>query len=191
MDKNTPIGKYYKLGNVIYSSIANQYNINNMPGVDGDPNQSKVIENLTNLFYNVVDPIVDAFPNLEITSAYRCIELNKKIGGSSRSQHVVGQAVDIRIPSQTSAEVYNYIYYNVKNWDQLIWEFPEKEGEAWIHISYGGRGQKETILASCIDGFHDIYGGTRYNPTGDCPKGIYQKQIGPAKYTDLVNEYIR
>tara|TARA_R110000744_G_scaffold30103_1_gene71393 strand:+ start:1883 stop:2467 length:585 start_codon:yes stop_codon:yes gene_type:complete len=181
-----PIGKYYKLKNVIYSHTANINNINNMPGVDGDPNQTKIIENLKNLFTNVVDPIIDAFPNLQLTSGYRSLILNSKVGGSKRSQHIKGQAADIRVPSQTSAEIYNFIFYNINSWDQLIWEFPEKEDKAWIHVSYGGRGQRETMLASCVDGYHDIYGGTRLNPTKDCPKGIYQKNIGPAKYTDLV-----
>jgi uncharacterized protein YcbK (DUF882 family) len=35
---------------------------------------------------------------LVINSAYRTVEYNKKIGGSPKSQHILGKAVDIAIP---------------------------------------------------------------------------------------------
>lgn len=36
------------------------------------------------------------FP-LIVTSGFRCLEHNKKVGGSPRSQHLKGNAVDIRV----------------------------------------------------------------------------------------------
>ncbi len=43
---------------------------------------------------------------LQITSAYRCPDHNRKIGGSKRSQHMLGKAADITIQSLKPAEVF-------------------------------------------------------------------------------------
>jgi zinc D-Ala-D-Ala carboxypeptidase len=42
---------------------------------------------------------------IEIVSAYRTPEYNKKIGGAPKSQHVEGKAVDIKIKGITPKEV--------------------------------------------------------------------------------------
>jgi uncharacterized protein YcbK (DUF882 family) len=44
---------------------------------------------------------------LKITSAYRCSEHNKKIGGASKSQHVLGNALDIKPLKATMSELLN------------------------------------------------------------------------------------
>jgi zinc D-Ala-D-Ala carboxypeptidase len=155
------IGKHFKLKHLIYSWEASKREINNMPGIDNSPSQTAVIENLRGLMTNVVDKIVDIYPNLIINSGYRCIKLNEAIGGSSSSQHCYGQAVDIKVPGLLTAELYNYIYANVGGWDQLIWEFPEKGYKSWIHVSYGYRKRRKSTLASIDDRFHNLYGGVR------------------------------
>lgn len=43
---------------------------------------------------------------VRINSAYRCKEHNKAVGGSSRSQHILGKAADITIDGVTADEVY-------------------------------------------------------------------------------------
>ena len=43
------IGKHFKLKHLIYSNIALNNKINNMPGVDISPTQSTIINNLKNL----------------------------------------------------------------------------------------------------------------------------------------------
>ena len=37
---------------------------------------------------------------IKITSAFRCAEYNKKIGGSKHSKHVLGTAFDCKVPKQ-------------------------------------------------------------------------------------------
>jgi uncharacterized protein YcbK (DUF882 family) len=44
---------------------------------------------------------------LKISSAYRCPAHNAKVGGSPRSQHLLGRAVDI--PVQASADAYELV----------------------------------------------------------------------------------
>lgn len=46
---------------------------------------------------------------VRINSAYRCKEHNKAIGGSSRSQHILGKAADITIDGFTADEVYDTV----------------------------------------------------------------------------------
>ena len=74
---------------------------------------------------------------IKINSFYRGPELNKAIGGSAKSQHCHGQAIDIddTFGHATNAEMYNWIKDNL-NFDQMIWEFGDDNNPAWVHVSY-------------------------------------------------------
>ena len=74
---------------------------------------------------------------IKINSFYRGPELNKAIGGSSKSQHCNGQAIDIddTYGHATNAEMYHWIKENL-NFDQMIWEFGDDNNPAWVHVSY-------------------------------------------------------
>ena len=61
------------------------------------------------LFENVVQPVRDHFGITRISSGYRSPELNEAIGGSLRSQHSKGQAVDFECDGQDNLEVCNWI----------------------------------------------------------------------------------
>ena len=177
MNIEEPIGRHFKLKHLIYSNTAKNNSINNFPGVDNSPSQTEVVENLRSLMEIVVDPIVDIYPDLIITSGYRCITLNSRLGGSNTSQHVFGQAVDIQIPGLSTADVYNYIYYQVTGWDQLIWEYPERGGSSWVHVSYSSRNRRKTTLASKTSTYHNLYGGTRRGSSNQYQDGITEAKI--------------
>ena len=177
MNIEEPIGRHFKLKHLIYSNTAKNNSINNFPGVDNSPSQTEVVENLRSLMEIVVDPIVDIYPDLIITSGYRCITLNSRLGGSNTSQHVFGQAVDIQIPGLSTADVYNYIYYQVTGWDQLIWEYPERGGSSWVHVSYSSRNRRKTTLASRSSTYHNLYGGTRRGSSNQYQDGITEAKI--------------
>ena len=74
---------------------------------------------------------------IKINSFYRGPELNEAIGGSTKSQHCKGQAIDIddTFGHATNAEMYNWIKENL-NFDQMIWEFGTDENPDWVHVSY-------------------------------------------------------
>ena len=171
------IGRHFKLKHLIWSNTAKNNGINNMPGIDNSPSQTTVIENLRALMVNVVDDIVDLYPDLIINSGYRCMKLNSHLGGSNISQHVYGQAIDIKVPGLTSSQLYNYIYNNVKKWDQLIWEYPENGGGSWIHVSYNSRNRRKTTLASNSDQYHNAYGGIRRGSSNNYQDGITHAKI--------------
>ena len=74
---------------------------------------------------------------IKINSFFRCPELNKAIGGSSKSQHCHGQAIDIddTYGKVANSEMYQYIKENL-DFDQIIWEFGDDDNPNWVHISY-------------------------------------------------------
>ena len=72
---------------------------------------------------------------IKINSFYRGPELNKAIGGSNKSQHCHGQAIDIddTYGYMSNADMYKYVKANL-NFDQMIWEFGTDENPDWVHI---------------------------------------------------------
>ena len=172
MDTEQLIGRHFKLKHLIWSDRAKNKGINNMPGIDNSPSQTTVIENLRALMVNVVDDIVDIYPDLIINSGYRCMALNSNLGGSNTSQHVYGQAIDIKVPGLKSSQLYNYIYNNVAGWGQLIWEYPENGKKSWVHVSYSSRNKRKTTLASNSNQLHNSYGGIRRGSDNNYQDGI-------------------
>jgi len=86
-----------------------------------------------------------------ISSFFRCEELNNKVGGSASSQHVKGEAMDIDahvFGGVTNKEIFQYIKNNL-NFDQLIAEFPDEEGEPdWVHVSYTDINRRQVLVSN-------------------------------------------
>jgi hypothetical protein len=74
---------------------------------------------------------------IKINSMFRSEALNKQIGGSSRSQHCQGNAMDIDdiYGYKTNKEMFDFIKENLE-FDQLIYEFGNEENPDWVHVSY-------------------------------------------------------
>ena len=62
-----------------------------------------------------------------INSGYRCEDHNKEVGGSSRSQHLLGKAADIRIKNMSVEQMYNIC----KGFFNGIGLYPEQH---FIHV---------------------------------------------------------
>lgn len=65
-----------------------------------------------------------------VNSGYRPPEVNSGIGGAKTSQHLTGEAADIRVPGMTPLKVCEWIEENGLPFDQLIHEFGR-----WVHVS--------------------------------------------------------
>ena len=74
---------------------------------------------------------------IKINSFFRCEDLNRAIGGSSRSQHCEGRAIDLddTFGHKTNAEMFQYIKDNL-SFDQIIWEFGDDTNPDWVHVSF-------------------------------------------------------
>ena len=106
-------------------------------GIDNVPNKEQ-LNNMQLIADNIFEPLRQwAGGPIKINSFFRCPELNKAIGGSSKSQHCKGQAIDIDdgFGKATNAEMYYWIKDNL-DFDQIIWEFGDNDNPNWVHISY-------------------------------------------------------
>lgn len=129
-------------------------------GIDNTPDEW-VTENLKQIALNVFQPIRDTFGcPIHVSSGYRSADLNTAIGGSRRSQHVEGRALDLDADvfrGCTNSEIFNYIRENLE-FDQLIWEFGDEDNPDWVHVSfvYGGVNRKRCLKA-CRDDEGKVY----------------------------------
>lgn len=75
-----------------------------------------------------------------INSGYRCVQLNNVLKGSLTSQHLLAEALDIRVNGKTASELFQIIVASDLKYDQIILE---KVGNAqWVHVSIGSKKEK-------------------------------------------------
>lgn len=92
------------------------------------------LENLTALCAEILDPCREWLGGpLRTTSMYRCPAYNTSIAGDPNSQHMIGQAADIK--TAKNAELFHYIRKNLP-FDIMIWELGTVTEPAWVHVSY-------------------------------------------------------
>tara|TARA_R100000995_G_scaffold84086_1_gene61715 strand:+ start:4546 stop:5004 length:459 start_codon:yes stop_codon:yes gene_type:complete len=106
-------------------------------GIDNIPNE-KQLANMKLLAEKVFEPVREWVGKpIKVNSFFRSPKLNTAIGGSSKSQHCLGQAIDIddTFGYKTNAEMYHWIKDNLE-FDQMIWEFGDEDNPNWVHISY-------------------------------------------------------
>lgn len=148
------ISKHVSYKEGVYSITALRLGLKNDPSNDHLYNMIKVSENVFEpLRTHVGGPI-------KINSFYRGPELNKAIGGSSKSQHCHGQAIDIddTFGHATNAEMYKWIKENL-SFDQMIWEFGTDKNPNWVHISYVSDDKNRN---RCLKAYKDENNKTKY-----------------------------
>lgn len=127
-------------------------------GIDNTPD-GEHLEAAKALFENVVQPIRDNFGPTVINSGYRGPALNEAVGGSSRSQHCKGEAVDIECPGVPNADIAQWIVDNL-DFDQVILEFytPGIPDSGWVHVSYKADGDnRKSILTAMKEDGKTVY----------------------------------
>ena len=125
------ISKHISYKEGVYSTTATRR------GIDNDPNDEQ-LANMELIAEKVFEPLREYVGGpIKINSFFRSVKLNKAIGGSSKSQHCKGQAIDIddTFGVVANSDMYNYIKNNL-DFDQLIWEFGDDESPNWVHVSY-------------------------------------------------------
>ena len=115
----------------VYSRTATRLDINN------DPDDMEVYR-MSLIAEEVFEPLRAWVGGpIKINSFFRSPELNKAIGGSTKSQHCHGQAIDLddTFGRATNAEMYDFIKEHL-DFDQMIWEFGDDDNPDWVHVSY-------------------------------------------------------
>ena len=106
-------------------------------GIDNTPD-GDTLNNMKIVAEKVFEPLREYVGGaIKINSFYRSSALNEAIGGSTRSQHCKGQAMDIDdiYGHKTNKEMFTWIKDNL-DFDQMIWEFGNEDNTDWVHVSY-------------------------------------------------------
>ena len=144
------LSKNFALSEITHSNTAKRL------GIDNTPNE-KHLANMSLLLNNLIQPMRDSIGPIRISSGYRGKDLNRAIGGSRKSQHCKGQALDIQFwqdGKMMNELVYEWILDSGLEFDQMINEFDF----SWIHISLVGVDNRNQVL----EAYKDEDGDTKY-----------------------------
>jgi hypothetical protein len=114
----------FTLAELTASETADRLNIDNTP----NPSEMANLVRLA-VFLEEVKAVLGGKPVM-INSAFRCKQVNDAVGSKDTSQHRIGCAADIRVPSMTPDEVVKAVIASGIGYDQIIREF-----DRWTHIS--------------------------------------------------------
>lgn len=111
----------------------------------------EIVCNLRLLCVNVLEPIKAKYPDMILTSAFR----NAGQSVAKKSQHEMGMAADIQIPSfNRTLEKYYDAVLDIKNsvaHDQLLLEYTTTSASApgtWIHVSFNSKGNRAATASN-------------------------------------------
>jgi len=141
------LSKNFVLSEITHSNTAKRL------GIDNEPTE-KHLQNMQRLIDILLQPLRDALGPIRISSGYRNPSLNRAIGGSSKSQHCKGEALDLQFwkdGKMCNEEIYTWILDSDIEFDQMINEF----GFAWIHVSLKNKGNRKQILEAYKDEDND------------------------------------
>ena len=143
------ISKHVSYHEGTYSQTGVRRDLDNTPDDDQLKRMEEVAENL-------FEPLREWVGGpIKINSFFRGEPVNTAIGGSRKSQHMKGQAIDIddTFGHKTNAEMYHYVKDNL-DFDQLIWEFGTDENPNWLHISWVSHrpNRKKLTVAKKVNG---------------------------------------
>ena len=137
------LSKNFTLSELTRSSTAKR------KGIKNEPTEAHK-KNLQRIVTEILQPMRDELGPIRVTSGYRSPKLNRSIGGSTKSQHCKGQAVDIEFWDKgvmKNKVIYDYIVQNGIEFDQMINEFDF----SWIHISLKDKDNRNRILEAYKD----------------------------------------
>ena len=129
------LSEHFVLDEFVVSQTATRQGIDNTPSPD-------VIARLTHLCRHILEPARQALGPLHISSGYRCPELNRAVGGSPDSQHMLGYAADVVPVKASKMELARWVVEHVPDFDQVILEFGKPDNPAWIHLSANPRARR-------------------------------------------------
>lgn len=152
------MSKYFTIQELCHSDKADELGIINIPNEQETKHLEELIE--------VIDKIREEWTTLckknkwgsaaiKTNSGYRCPQLNKAIGGSKTSAHMLGYAIDFEPVNQHNKEFYDfckeYLLNNDIAFDQLINEKPKCGIPSWVHFGLKNRyGQQRQQIFTMV-----------------------------------------
>jgi putative chitinase len=144
------LSEHFNLREFTKSETAIRKRIDNTPNAQHANNLKVVCE-------KILEPVRKHFGKpVRINSGYRGPALNAAVGGSNKSQHCNGEAVDFEIDGLPNPDLAKWVADNCE-FDQIILEFYDpKEGpnSGWVHASYtsSGTNRKQKLTAVTVNG---------------------------------------
>ena len=125
------LSKFFSLRELTFSKIAEDNDIDNTP-------TPAILEKLK-YTASQLDKVRELLGKpVNLSSGYRCLKVNRRLGSKDSSQHLKGEAVDFKCELFGNPRaVFEAIRKSDIHFDQLILEF-----NSWVHISFvkdGGR----------------------------------------------------
>lgn len=126
-------------------------------GIDNTPTP-EITRRLNALVDKVLDPLREKFgAPIIVTSGYRSPKVNAATPGASKtSQHMQGEAADIRTVSDSREDnmiLLRCLLQSGIEFDQVICEYPDANGRPdWIHVSYTMRRANRKVKTTCRGG---------------------------------------
>lgn len=133
------ITKNFTLEELLRSATASRLGIPNTPSLS-------VTHNLILLCNHILQPLRNAYGKpIIVNSGYRSPELNKAIGGAKNSQHMRGQAADIKGSGGTIPQENRHLFELIQKlnlpFDQLI----DEKNYSWIHVSFSDNPRHQVL----------------------------------------------
>ncbi len=114
-------------------------------GIDMTPPKF-IVDNLRRLVKACLQPLRDEAGPMYISSGFRPLELNSRIGGSKTSAHVMGNAADFTVTKMSPFDTADLIVAMELPFDQVIHEFGR-----WVHLGVADILRGEQLTAYRTD----------------------------------------
>ena len=141
MLSNMYITKNFTKEEMVASATAKRLKIDNTPDKDSEAK-------LYILCLEVLQPLRDALGKpIKVSSGYRCLALNKAVGGVPSSQHLKGEAADLNNGSiSENKKLFNLAQKMIKEGKITVGQLIDEKGYQWIHISLPDKKHNNQIL---------------------------------------------
>lgn len=143
------LSKNLTLEEAIRSATAKKMGLNNNPSPE-------IIKTMKLTAEKIFEPLREKVGAIRVTSFYRSPELNRAIKGSTSSQHMKGEAIDMQGISVSNRRLFEEAL-NLPQFDQIIYEFGNSENPDWIHVSFSKTRNRKQVLRATRTA-----GGTKY-----------------------------
>lgn len=127
------LSKYFTLEEMVQSQTATRRGLDNTPPEDIKTNLA--------LTCNLADEVRELLgAPILVSSGYRSPAVNAAVGGSQRSAHMRGYAIDFICPGFGTPEaIVNAVYKSKIDFDQIIME------GTWVHLSFAPTMRREAL----------------------------------------------
>ncbi len=113
--------------------ISPHFRLNEFLNVDKYPDNKPTLQNVVNIAYGcyfLLEPARQEVGPIMINSGFRNARVNRLVGGVNNSQHLIGQAADIRpADAKQFTKLVEFLRTSPYT-DQLL------TGNGWLHISW-------------------------------------------------------